>query len=1138
MGMTINARRYAVLITVVSTTASAAPAQRATTEIQAIEARATRPGSPPASKPAAPTVDLTTFLAVRHDKLKRITDAQIAKLRRLLAVTRQDDPERADLLFRIAELCAENQRHYFDEAHALDQRIFDTPPGARAPLEAQQRAAEAEQEKWLLEAVKAYVGATRFRRYERMDEVLFRLAALLASVKKDDQAREFLHQLIKDHPTSRYIPDAYLAFAELYFERGDVEGALRFYEKVAQFPRSSVYAYAIYKSGWCHLNLGDHKSALETFVAVARLPPGNRQNDLLAREARKDIVTAYAHVGGPEKAWPFFQRTGGDAAPKMLEALGERYWEQGKTDASTQVYRRIIADNPRSPRICEWQVKVLRNANATSRKPDQIQELERLAAVHDRLPTGTPEQTAACRDALHDAARELALIWHREAQRTRNPSSYAFAERAYRLFLAHFADDKSSYDMSFYLGELYWSLERWRDAAVQYGDVVARDPRGKHLRESAHAAVLAWKAALAVDDDEQRDRVARERAALETRAASGPQPIPPLQQQFIAALRRYRQVVPDAPELPATLYREAYILYDLNRFDEAEPLFREVVERFPTHELAVYAANLFLDCLNQRHETAALVTWVRRFLDTPALVKDAALATELVSLMADSYELEARAEETRGDRKECGRGFLAAADALPTHAKHAERLWNAGQCFQNAHLVGQAIKAWQALIDAHPNDPLARRALFRLGAGYHQLAFYGKAAEYYEAFAKRYAGEAQAPAALGNATIFREGLGETDAALADMKSYVSFYGARRPQDAAGIFFQRGALLEGDPAALRAHLESYLATWGRRGGLDRQVRAHFRLGELRWQASCAHPSPDGACLQITRTSSTRGTQIVILAARKHGRQKRVQCGPPTKSKIVVFDRSRGDAEAAVQHFREAIRLWRAGEAENPDNTIAGHDAEARRAAAAHAAAGAQFHLAEAAYEALLRVTFPQGLDFSEPPATASPRRQLAARKKLEASKRRFAAYLSEKARLLQDAKAQYLDVFKLRQTEWTIAAAARIGQLHQDFAGQLFTAEIPSDLPEVDAWGNRPRDLYCDRLEDEANKVEVKAIEGFRSCLTAATTQTFFSAWSRLCERELSQLAPVEFPLASEVKPEAGFVPLTVSPAPLSPLPAM
>ncbi len=174
-----------------------------------------------------------------------------------------------------------------------------------------------------------------------MDEVLFRLAFLLTSVKKEDQAREFFHRLIKDYPNSKYIPDAYLSFAEYYFDKGEMDNALKFYEKVEQFPKSSVYPYAVYKKGWCYVNQGDYKTALETFVGVVRMSTEGKvnvskaQKEALIKEAKKDIVKAYAHVGGPEKAWEFFQRTGGDYAPKMMEALAELYWEQGKFPDST-----------------------------------------------------------------------------------------------------------------------------------------------------------------------------------------------------------------------------------------------------------------------------------------------------------------------------------------------------------------------------------------------------------------------------------------------------------------------------------------------------------------------------------------------------------------------------------------------------------------------------------------------------------------------------------------------------------------------------------------------------------------------------------------------------------------------------------
>jgi len=555
----------------------------------------------------------------------------------------------------------------------------------------------------------------------------------------------------------------------------------------------------------------------------------------------------------------------------------------------------------------------------------------------------------------------------------------------------------------------------------------------------------------------------------------------------------------------------------------------DVVQRFPKHETAVFAANLFLDALNMECKFKELIAWARKFLDMPELTRDGGFTEQLISLLSDGYDRDGHENEKRGDAKECGRSFLAAAEALPSHRKHAERLWNAGQCFQNAHLVGQAVKSWDALIKAHPADVLARRALYRIGAGYQQLAFYERASIHYEDFAKRYPGEPEAQTALGNASIFREGLQQPREALADMDAYVGFYGGRNPQDAAGVFFQKGEVFEaqGRWDDLRAHLRAYLDRWAKSGGLDRLVQAHFRLGELTWAASCPHPSPDGACLRVDRMTASRSRQVIDAANRKLGRGKRTQCGPATKSKIVIYDRSRQQAAGAEEHFRAAIDLWKAGETKNP---IAGRDADARRAAGAFAAAGAAFTLAEAGYEDLLRLKFPANLDFSDPSRVRNPQRRAAVAKKLADSKKRFAAYLDEKTRMLEQTRARYLEVFKLRQAQWTIAAAARVGQLHQDFAGQLYTAEIPKDLPEVDPWGNHPRDLYCEQLEEIAEKVEVKAVEGFRACLTAATQQSWYNQWSRLCEQELNQLAPVEFPLSSEVKPEAGYTPTTIGPA--------
>ena len=164
--------------------------------------------------------------------------------------------------------------------------------------------------------------------------------------------------------------------------------------------------------------------------------------------------------------------------------------------------------------------------------------------------------------------------------------------------------------------------------------------------------------------------------------------------------------------------------------------------------------------------------------------------------------------------------MLAAAEALPDHPKHAERLWDAGQCFQNAHLVGQALKARASSSSRTTRKIRWRRR--RCSASRPATTSWPttrRRREYYEDFANKFPGEKKATDALGNATTFRIGLGESDKAIADMDSFVKFYGTRKPQDAAGVYFQMGEVYEKEKKIddLARHLDTYLKKWGAQGG---------------------------------------------------------------------------------------------------------------------------------------------------------------------------------------------------------------------------------------------------------------------------------------------------------------------------------
>ena len=93
---------------------------------------------------------------------------------------------------------------------------------------------------------------------------------------EDGQDRKALvayERLVKKYPKSKYMPDAWLAFGEYYFnnskgKRPDLEKALEAYKRAAEFPESQVYAYALYKQGWCYFNLADYQAAKDKFKTV------------------------------------------------------------------------------------------------------------------------------------------------------------------------------------------------------------------------------------------------------------------------------------------------------------------------------------------------------------------------------------------------------------------------------------------------------------------------------------------------------------------------------------------------------------------------------------------------------------------------------------------------------------------------------------------------------------------------------------------------------------------------------------------------------------------------------------------------------------------------------------------------------
>jgi TolA-binding protein len=176
---------------------------------------------------------LEQFTEWKQANIQKYTDKQIAQLRQLIALASPDDPKLPDYWFRLGELYSEKYRYWNNRARSLAEKIFrakqDEDAGSAEPERREQKEDAQKADQSLLKAVSQFTTAARYPRYERMDEVLYRLGYLLRSAGHEEQAREISHRLLKDHPQSRHVPDAYLAFADDFFAKGAMAQALVFY---------------------------------------------------------------------------------------------------------------------------------------------------------------------------------------------------------------------------------------------------------------------------------------------------------------------------------------------------------------------------------------------------------------------------------------------------------------------------------------------------------------------------------------------------------------------------------------------------------------------------------------------------------------------------------------------------------------------------------------------------------------------------------------------------------------------------------------------------------------------------------------------------------------------------------------------
>ncbi|MBS2011650.1 MAG: tetratricopeptide repeat protein [Deltaproteobacteria bacterium] len=1108
-----------------------------------VDFRAPAPASKPkvvASTPKQPSLteprdDRTLRLQARQKGLLAIEARQVENL---YATTKKNAPDRVQITRRLADLYVELESAAFrdkteaeirrDRATATD--VDRTMKGARA------RAIDLYREI-----------ATDFPTHPSIDEVLYYLAYEYEQAGDLGRARAAYYDLVKKAPDSRFVPNAYLAFGELFFveAQGDPSKwdlAAQAYAEVVKYPapKNKVQGYARYKLAYVFWNKGELDKALDSFkktiehgVAHPTLPGATK----LAESARRDLVPVYALEGDPAKAYDFMHGVSGDPPGSndktfaMLADLGASYLDTGHYPEGIVVFKDLMTRD-RGGRSCGYQAHVTEAVMAMKASDkDAIKgELEaqiRVAESFRASSAYTAEQKQSCSSKSASLVIETAMAWHLEAvgsQGQRGTSDAKTMKLAAQLYeraastwsakeIASFEfprivkeDWPTLFRIKYALADLLYSQKDWAKCGPAFGAVALEDPRGPEAAKARYAEALCYQnlyEATHKDDAGRRGgghlpgQVAARGAHDDARTRLSPKEMKPELLAMVHAFDRYVCNVKPAANDDAAIeqlvevkYARARTYFEANHWEEAALAFREIALSHPDRASGVYAAQLYLESAN------VLYTHFGKTTCRGDMAAD-------VPKILDAYCGPARAAK---NPEVCGTLKVVQVDLLRLEAQE---------------LVAKAQNATGTLaLELFDRGGQAYFELFRKYCQDPTQAGRKPEAERCDEIAYNAASAFQAGRLLAKAITARKALLAFDVAtrgsspLAKKSTYEigANYQAIAVYDQAAEWYERYA--KSDPRAENAER-----------ALSDAVVLRLGLGHEKEAFDDAH--------EFTRAygapSPAQAAAIAYAIGAHHAEKEEWEkARAALAGSISQIDRAAPDiqVQAHATHARALAKLGKVAEAQREYTRVRSlwtdpASAEAKIRAAYPGEDDAQKdrrlgRALDAVGEALFFLADQRRIAEVEPikfPEYRGAGDKASVKAHIET---KVKEWLQKKRAAIEKVEPEYAKILALEPApppKWIIAAGSRSGLMWSDFVDDFRRSPIPR------AWkGTELEHVYYDEIDRKSEPFKANlAKPALKKCLDLSTKHQYSDAFSRSCELWLAKNYKQEYHAVDELR---------------------
>ena len=703
---------------------------------------------------------------------EKTLDRQIQELYKLTKKF-ENSPNRGELWLRLAELYVEKST--LVDARKQDQYDDQLRKFQEGKTKAKPRLDTKESQQYNRRAIQLYEWFLRdYPNDEKVSQALFFLGYNYFELNEPAKGASYYEQLTRRFPNSPFVGEAHFSLGEYYFENEKWADAYKEYSKLIKDKRHRLHSFSLYKGGWCLYRLGRTEEAIKYLDFIIKLDDSSARKKSIRRtklenEALRDIVVFFSDIADTKRAVNYFRSLGLPDANSFIEKLAYYYADKGGKDASRDVFRLLINDDPTSKKAFEYQYQIVQNYFYSKNSPQFKEELYNWIN-NFKKDSQWAERNKGDQAFLDNAyklreqtLRNYILQQHQTAQNSRAPYSRKLAQEGYEIYFQEFSDAEQVADMHFFYAELLYDMNKFEEASTHYLWVAENAPKSKYGAKSAQNLLLSIEKALPKDEELAK----RKGDSVE------PMPLDPRVEKFLKSAQWYTEKFPNTDKMAEIKFRMGRLYYQSNHFNEAEALFKEIVAKYPKTKYSEYSANLLLDIYNLKKDFVGLEKMGTELLQNESISQSKAGADIRNVLERASFK---KAQDLEGDKN-----YLASAEQFQAFATQNPKselvsmaLFNAGVNFERSGKNYEAIQNYKKTMSTSDKNsatvkPKAQKLLAKL---YQDAGQFEESAKLFKKAANDNPNDPLMPNYLFNAAVMYEALGNNKEAISTYNEFL------------------------------------------------------------------------------------------------------------------------------------------------------------------------------------------------------------------------------------------------------------------------------------------------------------------------------------------------------------------------------